>query len=329
MAIIKNEPLVSVIIPVYKVERYITRCIESVLNQTYKNLEIILIDDGSPDKCGEICDAYAKADGRIQVIHKKNGGLSDARNVGIEAAQGDYITCVDSDDYISIYYVENLYQCLFENGADISVCSHKKVYEEEFTIPVQSKFCNSLLSKEEFFKKMLLEKEVTCSAWGNLVKSTYYEGVRFPKGKFYEDLATTYKLYDKAEKIAVTTEKLYFYYIRSGSQQNEKFSLNQMDAIEYSKELLEFINQKYPTVSDAAMSKYISNCFHVLFFSDNICNYCDIKKQLIKEIKKNRKNVIIKKDVSRKVRGACICSYFGFSFTKWVFDKFGLKGGSV
>ena len=123
------EELISVVVPVYNVEKYIDKCINSIINQTYKNLEIILVDDGSPDNCGNICDEYAKKDNRIIVIHKENGGLSDARNTGIEVSKGKYITFIDSDDYISDNYVSFLYNLIIEYKADISIGKHYVLYE--------------------------------------------------------------------------------------------------------------------------------------------------------------------------------------------------------
>ncbi len=121
-------PLISIIVPVYKVEMYIKKCINSIINQTYKNIEIILVDDGSPDNCGKICDDYSKTDKRIIVVHKDNGGLSDARNRGLIAASGQFITFVDSDDYIELNYIETHYNNLINNNADISIAGHNVIY---------------------------------------------------------------------------------------------------------------------------------------------------------------------------------------------------------
>ena len=126
-----EKPLISIIIPVYKVEKYLEKCIKSVLDQTYKNLQIILVDDGSPDNCGNICDNYAKIDNRIEVIHKENGGLSDARNVGLKKARGKYIGFVDSDDYVSNEMFENMYNTLVNNNADVSICNFYTVIDNK------------------------------------------------------------------------------------------------------------------------------------------------------------------------------------------------------
>ena len=123
-------PLISVIVPIYNVEKYLDRCVDSIINQTYKNLEIILVDDGSPDNCPQMCDDYAKKDSRIKVVHKENGGLSDARNVGMEVATGEYVSFIDSDDYISLDFYETLLETIVDNDSDIVECGVVKFYED-------------------------------------------------------------------------------------------------------------------------------------------------------------------------------------------------------
>ena len=197
-----DNPLISVIIPIYNVEQYLKRCVESLRHQTYSNLEIILVDDGSPDSCGKICDDYQKADNRIKVIHKKNGGLSDARNVGIGMAQGEYITCIDSDDFVSPFFIENLWVAIEKSKCEIATSWFIDYYEGD-NIP-ETKKMNikdiTVLSKEEFYKKLLYQDGVEVSAWGKLYKASLFQGVKYPVGKLYEDIPTTYLLIEKRLK---------------------------------------------------------------------------------------------------------------------------------
>lgn len=215
-------PLISVIIPVYKVEPYLKRCVDSVLNQTYTNLEIILVDDGSPDMCPQMCDEYAAADTRIRVIHKKNGGLSSARNAGIDACKGEYISFVDSDDFISCFFIEFLYRAVIEKCADVGVAEYhsfeqnvfeQKIEQDDFTVEEQS-FVDVMARYSSLDSH---ESMLTIVSWNKLYKVKLFEDVRFPDGKLYEDAATTYKILNQCEKIAFLNLPLYYYYLRTDS----------------------------------------------------------------------------------------------------------------
>lgn len=207
--------LVSVVVPIYKVEKYLDKCIKSILDQTWENLEIILVDDGSPDQCGVLCDRYAAEDSRIKVIHKENGGLSDARNAGVRLASGKYLLFVDSDDYIAKDLVEKTVGIAEKTNCDIALFDYYYVengVEEVRTCDIPSK--KELCLEEE--KGLLM---IPPSAWTKLFNRDFYmrAGCFFPKGLYYEDLATTPKLLYQAEKIVYLKEPLYYYMIRSNS----------------------------------------------------------------------------------------------------------------
>ncbi|MEE1239491.1 MAG: glycosyltransferase [Acutalibacteraceae bacterium] len=210
----ENKPLISVIVPVYKVEQYLERCIRSIISQTYQNLEIILVDDGSPDKCGEICEAFAQNDSRIRVYHKENGGLSYARNFGAERACGEYITFIDSDDYIAPNYIEYLLTLLKKYNADISACCMTETYEDTADYRRNDEIPNEriLVGKEacrELFGNLY---SVLVTACGKLYKSNIVKKYPFPVGKIHEDEATTCKYYYEADRVAVGNKCLYAYY---------------------------------------------------------------------------------------------------------------------
>lgn len=210
---------ISVIIPIYKVESYIKTCLESVIGQSYKNLEIILVDDGSPDNCPAICDEYAEKDARIKVIHKKNGGLSDARNAGLEIISGDLLFFVDSDDYINKYCLEMLVDEMESTGADIIECHSNNFLDGQD--PSWKSTCSIKRRKEFTSNEWLTETNlgdfISCAVWNKLYKADLYADIRFPVGRIYEDDATTYKVIDKAEKICRIDSRLYFYRERVGS----------------------------------------------------------------------------------------------------------------
>lgn len=212
------QPLVSIIVPIYKVEPYLQRCIDSIVNQTYTNLEIILVDDGSPDNCPQICDEYAAKDNRIVVIHKENGGLSDARNAGLDICKGEYISFVDSDDWIVLNYIEVLLSIITKENADITIGNHKKVGESN-----EIDFCkkndeykvlNSYQALENLFGEHALNFTVS---WGKLYRAQLWTELRFPKGKLYEDAYLCHLLYNKASTICFLNEPIYYYTQRSDS----------------------------------------------------------------------------------------------------------------
>ena len=226
-----ENDLISIIIPVYKVEKYLKKCIESVLNQTYTNLQIILVDDGSPDNCGKICDEYAKKDSRIEVIHKANGGLSDARNVGISKAKGRYIGFVDSDDYIKEDMYEILLNLIKKYDADVSICNLYDVIDGNEYIRNKENGIREY-SRLDILKEVLLDKNIQSYAWNKLYKKELFDEIKYPIGKKYEDIGTTFYVFEKCNKIVVTSEPEYYYLKRSDSLVNNVTEITIMDYTE-------------------------------------------------------------------------------------------------
>ncbi|WMJ89809.1 glycosyltransferase [Anaerocolumna sp. MB42-C2] len=284
---------ISVIIPVYMVENYIDECINSVINQTYTNLEIILIDDGSKDRCGEICDEYAIKDSRIKVIHQSNGGLSKARNAGIDIATGDYIGFVDSDDYIEEDMFEFLLQLAISNNADISICG---TYNKD--LHLSSTYKEYCYTPKEAIKTMLAEKKFNTSAWDKLYKRELFTEIRYPEGKIYEDLATTYKLFHKASKIIYNSKPKYYYRMNSESIMNRSFNLRNMDLLDASIELIEFVKIEYPSITITAYNRLVRYCVSFLktisdenFYDEEIIRnlVSTVRKHILKYLLSNYK----------------------------------------
>lgn len=257
----QQNDLISIIIPVYKVEEYIDECVNSLINQTYKNIEIILVDDGSPDSCGDICEKYKEMDSRIVVLHKKNGGLSDARNAGMQIANGNYFVFVDSDDYVSNKYVEILYNALNKDNADIAVAEMIKFYDndnpEEF---IESEEPDVILySSRDIMNLYFTDKAATMtSAWGKIYKRNLFNEIQYPKGKLHEDEFTTYKLMHKAEKIAYVNIPLYFYRQRNNSIINSKYNVRRLDVLDAYKERLDFFKEFYSEIYSIASAHYLN-----------------------------------------------------------------------
>lgn len=223
--------VISVIVPIYNVEPYLKRCVDSIRQQSYRNLEIILVNDGTKDRCGIICDEYEKQDDRIKVIHKENGGLSDARNAGIDIATGDFIVFIDSDDFIHHRMCERLLKKLLEANADVAICNIKYTYEgKEAESDVNGEIVevDGLVLDRMGAQYMYFDKQnsvISTVAWNKLYKRSAFDQIRYPKGKIHEDEFTTFKILYHSEKIIYLDEQLYFYFQKNDSimaQFNEK-----------------------------------------------------------------------------------------------------------
>lgn len=229
-------PEISVIVPVYNVEQWIEQCVESIRKQTFSDLEIILVDDGSPDCCPEICDKYACIDNRIKVLHKPNGGLSSARNAGIDVAQGQYIIFIDSDDFISYYMIEKLYEAIKKYEADVAICGIQRVDQDGKPIlhEVKSVLDNqSTWSQSEFWKKWEKDGEAVCVVtWNKIYKKEIFDEIRFDEDKLHEDVFILHKWVEHCNIIAIVSEKLYYYRQREGSIMHNNFTIRNLDTVE-------------------------------------------------------------------------------------------------
>ena len=245
------EEKISVIIPIYQVENFLRKCIETIVEQTYQNLEIILVDDGSKDNCPQICDEYARKDERIKVIHKENGGLSDARNVGIENATGDYLFFIDSDDWVDIRFLEELYNTAVQLNVDISICNYVRTEKE----PEMAKkpFLYERYTVEDFYVK---QRIVATVAWGKLYKKDCFNEIRYPVGKLHEDEFTTYLVLFSSRQIAFVNAPLYLYFINHESIMQSQWNIKRLDVLEAFEAQLAFFKQNgyskaYAKVADA------------------------------------------------------------------------------
>lgn len=322
--------LVSVIVPIYNVESYLKRCVDSICDQTYHNLEIILIDDGSTDSSGRICDEFERQDLRIKVIHKKNGGLADARNTGLDIATGEYVTFVDSDDWIRNDCVEVLVKTLQYGRTRISACAYRrtdgvdernrKMQNIDYSKQVE------VWSVSESYQHLFLARQIDCSACAKLYERTLFREIRFPLGKLYEDQFITYKIFHYAQGVSYVDQEMYFYFNRMESIQNEPFTIRKMDELEANLECIVFIKEQYPQLLEMAVCRLVSSCFHMLFAIQNREDWEEEAEQLEKIIKHNRKSMVTGRNVNKKVRIGCFCSYAGFRLTRWVYLRSGVHG---
>lgn len=316
--------LISIIVPIYKVETYLEKCIVSILSQTLRDIEIILVDDGSPDNCGKICDSYASKDSRIVVIHKKNGGLSSARNAGIDIAKGEYLMFVDSDDYVEPDFCEKAYHLVVYNNvlcASFGYYEHwnDRTYElhtsKEKTIPAI-----------DAIKSLIIKNDVIYNfAWNKIYHKSLFNSIRYPEGRYYEDQGTTYKLFDAAKLIYVDPSMLYHYNRRQESitqalgieQTKNPIILN--DLFDLWCERLEFVENNYPDLKN----NVINQITVLIVRSFNALTWKNDKAQIIKF--EQFLNIHKKEIVSLKIQSKWVKLYLKLYYCSFELHRFVIK----
>ncbi len=256
---------ISVIIPIYKVEAYLERCLQSVVSQSYHNLEIILVDDGSPDRCPQICDEWAKKDSRIRVIHKKNGGLSDARNVGMAAATGSLMAFLDSDDWIEPNMYELLYEDMQKNSSDISACGVEMFWENNSKAPMMLTATGThVLNHAQAMEAILQESLLKQPVWYKLYKSNLIRDLSFPKRKYHEDAFWSYLAIARAKRVSVFDTVCLHYAQRSGSIMGESYSLRRLDGLEAKQLQLQYMTAHEPSCVALAHKNLLFSCIYAM-----------------------------------------------------------------
>lgn len=303
-------PLISVIVPIWNVAEYLPACIESLLQQTYPNLEIILIEDGSPDNCGRICDQFAEKDSRIKVIHQTNQGLSAARNAGIACASGRWICFVDGDDWVSSGYVSGLWELMQRNQAELSVCGMTEVFPDGTKAGLYCAPKEQVLSGLEAMERMLYRKGIGFSVCNKLFPKRVFEGLDFPEGKIFEDFALSYRLLARCRTVAWGTEALYWYRSREDSITNRAFSPSMLDILEHARQMKQEIGRDFPAYCPAADCAAAYARFTLLRRLCGTKEEPELMKQLLRE---SRKSVplLMQPKVSWRDKAAVVSAFFG------------------
>ena len=311
-------PRISIIVPVYRVERYLNKCIESILNQTLTDFELILVDDGSPDKCPEFCDRYANRDSRIKVIHKPNGGLSDARNTGIREARGEYIGFVDGDDYIMPEMYQRLYELITVNKADMASCGVYNCYGDK-RIPQTTTERQIVCNGKEAFRYML-EGNGIVNIWVccKLYKKSLLTQVAFQYGKRFEDVFFMVDSIPYIKKAVATTKPLYCYIHRGDSITGECFKPGDINIIEAYKGCMYFINSNYPDLKPQGEFRYYWSHFYTLDKMLSCDKYKDIPqyREIISCLKRSSWVIIRNKYFTRSRKIAAFCLLINTSLYK-------------
>ena len=318
---------VSIIIPVYNVEKYLPRCMESVMNQTYENIEVILVDDGAKDNSGKLCDDYGKSDSRIKVIHKENEGLSSARNEGIERATGEAILFLDSDDYLSKECVFRMISNMQKYNADVVIVQMKYISEdvnEESADTVKEEI--KIMNSECAIEKSLYQKSYTCCAPAKLFRKEVIGNIRFPIGRISEDLATCHLFLNNATNI-IYTNYYGYYYRQHATSIMHVFNYKRLDALEWTDSIEYFCKINYPNIMNAAYCRSFNVAVHLLLDLPDQGEIHDKYFDVIWErVKKTRMKVIFDKKARIREKVAALLSFGGENLLKMVWNsKFAIK----
>lgn len=311
---------IGIIVPVYDVELYLNRCIDSILEQTFEDFEVILIDDGSTDRSGRICDEYAEVDARIQVVHKDNSGVADTRNKGLEIVKTEYITFIDADDYVDSHYLETLYNLMKKYKGDL-VISYHIVLQEDGGRKSKGRdrkdrktFGEAIVSKAEVYKAMLGNEGMITSVWGKLYHRNLFETVRYPVGEIYEDMSVISDIVERSCRIVATSYSGYYYIQRTGSITHGTPSLKHMILLHNEEQLMHLIQDKYPEIEGIAKRHYFWSCFYLLHLLITESEYELQIKELQNKIKAEWRFLIFGKETSLMERGATFCLMMGLPF---------------
>ena len=282
------NPLISVIVPIYNVEKYLARCVDSIVNQTYKNLEIILVDDGSPDRCPQMCDDYAKKDSRIKVVHKKNGGLSDARNAGMAVATGEYISFIDSDDYVSDDFFECLLDIMNKENSDIAECSVVKFYEDNRFDEFSDDLSVKTYDTQDAMSALIAENQFHQHVWNKLYKTELVKDIPYAVGKLNEDEFWTYQVFGRANKVSKLNKTMYYYFQRNSSIMGVGYNIRRLDALEGKANRQKYIENNFPDLSTQAKIDLFGSC---IFACQSVLKFMSgaDKKKALELIRKYRK----------------------------------------
>ena len=273
-----KTPLISVVLPIYNIESYLDRCMDAVLNQTYTNLEILMVDDGSPDGCPQICDRYARQDSRVRALHAR--------------ARGEYITCIDPDDYVDPDYVEYLYRLIDKYETKMSICQHVTEYDNG-SVKDHGSSGDELMDIETCLRRMLYHDVIDTSAWAKLYHRSLFDTVSYPVGKIFEDIGTTYALMMQCDTgIAVGYESKYHYMYHMNSIVNSSFSPRKLDLLEMTDKMGHEVVRAYPSLKQAVLRRRVYARFSTLNQMLGTDDYSKEREQIIRFILHHKKRIL-------------------------------------
>lgn len=314
-----EQSLISVIVPVYKAEPYLRKCVDSIRNQTYKNLEILLVNDGSPDRSGELCEELAREDARIRVFHKENGGQSSARNVALDHMTGSYVGFVDSDDWIEPEMYEHLFCLLKSHDAQIAACGGQLDYSDgrvsyfNDAYPQETEI--RFFSMKESLRESLKNQRLTYSLCDKLYDSRIFDGLRMSEGKIFEDMEIIPKCLERSEMTVYDPKPLYHYYMTSESTMRGRFHPKKFASADVAREKAEDYKERYPDLYEEALARYFAECVSLVHLSCGESSCKDTRKTLIRAVRGSYpKGVLSHMSCNEKIKFRCL------RFSPWLFE---------
>lgn len=308
----EERPLVSVVVPVYNIETLVEPCVRSILRQSYAELDIVLVDDGSTDGSRSICETIAQTDRRVRVLAKENGGLSDARNHGIRNARGTLITCVDGDDMVTPDYVLSLVRPLLRSEADLSSIGFLRVVEGYIdTRQPEAPGEYRILSRLDALERLFLQIGLTTSAWGKMYRRSAFDGIEYPVGSIHEDLPVTYKLVSRARAVAVVDAVGYLYVQRRGSITGSANYDRRIEAVQFAEDAVNFCRATEPELLGAAKTRVLMECAYIVSQVPRIAQLRELEPVIAQTFRKYRRDVFRYVGVPRMQKLTALSTYAG------------------
>lgn len=314
-----NKILVSIVVPIYNVENYIEKCLISLKNQTYNDIEIILVDDGSTDNSSIICSKFVNEDSRFKYFKKENGGLSDARNYGIKKCKGEFFTFIDSDDYVDFDYVEYLLNLCLSSNTLMGVAQHRVVFDKKTIDFGNNHKKDEVLSGVNCIERMLYRDVLDTSAWGKIYHKSLFANIQYPVGKHYEDIATTYKFFLAAKNVCVGYESKYSYIYRTNSIVNRSFNMKKMELIEMTDMMADDVLNHIEGLDSAVMARRAYARISVINQMIKVKGQKKTRKELISFIRKNKKVLLNNDKISKtdKIAFRLVCFNYCIYAATW------------
>ena len=324
------NPLISVIVPIYKVESLLPGCIDSILAQTYENLEVILVDDGSPDNCGRICDEYAGKDSRIRVIHQKNAGLAGARNAGLEIARGEYLGFVDSDDRIAPQMYETLLASMEAEQADIAICGRYMEFMSGDLVPMFTLDQPQVMDAHEAVRKFLISEDLDAAAWDKLYRRSFWGDTRYPLNYISEDVPVTSRLLARANRVVHCGQPLYYYLQRAGSLSHAAFNEKCLGIYYFYKEVGLEMGQRFPDLREEGLFFYYKALLVLLFRYAGSRSSHAVGKELYRMLRQNIMSICANRYLPKKYKIFALAGCVGIDrLAVRVSDRFAINDNSL
>lgn len=286
-----SQPLISVIVPVYKAEGYLEKCVQSIRNQTYENLEIILVDDGSPDRCGEMCDAYAQEDSRIRVFHKENGGQASARNLGLDRMSGEYVTFVDSDDWIESGYYQRMMQLMLEYDAQIAACGLRCDYPNGNVVCFDPNYVSgsqvSVFSMLDALREVTSAERITNSPCDKIFHRSIFSSIRYGERNAFEDFEIMVSCLEQADTVVYDSYPYYHYIMTEQSVTRGAFERKHFLEADISRSRIAYYQEKYPSLAPYAKAKHADLCLNIYFRAAGLPQFAPERKEIKKELRRS------------------------------------------